>query len=849
MSPAGEGTMKIRFRGKKVSGLAGWWAVAIAMTAVFVCAGYGTAGADWNWPREVHSKNGKVTIYQPQLEMFKADKVNARSAIAILRKGEKEPIFGVVWFSARIATDRDERTVEFADVKIENLRYSKEAAEQDKDLAQSLVNQMASGAAMSMSQDRFVAMTASIEREKASADKINNDPPKILFASTPSALIVVNGKPILRDVEGTDIQRVVNTPYVMLYEPGEKAYYLKSSAVWYKTADIKGAWERVASPPVSIARAARRVAEPEDAEQATTTSQKEAGAIPAVIVATEPSELIVSDGEPQYSVVSGTDLLYMNNTDRDVFYDVKSRQYYVVLAGRWYRSQSLSEGPWTYVASQKLPATFYQIPPSSEKGYVLTFIADTKQADEAVADAQIPQTAAIKRADARLDVTYDGTPKFERIGGTDIEYAVNTSYQVLKISGKYYACHRAVWFAADSPDGPWVVSDYRPEEVDRIPPDSPVYNVKYVYIYDSTPEVVHVGYTPGYVGSYVYGGSVVFGTGYAYPGWVGSYYYPAPLTWGLYPWYYQPYGYWGFGAGFYSGAFFGFSLGVISSPWWGWGGWWYPWYGYGHVGYYHHPYYKNYYGRYYGHTGSGSRHYAHPYNVYNRPGTHQWNRQASGFSRSGYVSGGRQFPGVDRSVRGTRDTGTNTRAARPTDRRFEGTQRTPFERGTGQTSRGTTGQRFDQTSRGSRFSENNVYAGRDGGVYRRTDRGWEQRDNSNRWSRAEQIDRSRFNSVRPGLERDFSARTRGIDRERSFSTGRGSFGGTFPGGMPQWGGSRADRSSGGSFRSSPSSGGSFRGSAPSGGSSFRGGGAPSGGSFRGGGGGGASRGGGGGGRR
>jgi len=53
-----------------------------------------------------------------------------------------------------------------------------------------------------------------------------------------------------------------------------------------------------------------------------------------------------------------------------------------------------------------------------------------------------------------------------------------------------------------------------PDDVQDIPPDNPHYNVKYVYIYDSTPDVSYVGYTPAYMGSYVYGPCVVYGTGY-----------------------------------------------------------------------------------------------------------------------------------------------------------------------------------------------------------------------------------------------------------------------------------------------------------------------------------------------
>jgi hypothetical protein len=57
--------------------------------------------------------------------------------------------------------------------------------------------------------------------------------------------------------------------------------------------------------------------------------------------------------------------------------------------------------------------------------------------------------------------------------------------------------------------------------------------VRYVYVYDSTPDVVYVGYTPGYMGAFLSDGVVVFGTGWSYPSWIGEDYFGAPWTWGL----------------------------------------------------------------------------------------------------------------------------------------------------------------------------------------------------------------------------------------------------------------------------------------------------------------------------
>src|SRR5204863_3934988 len=143
--------------------------------------------------------------------------------------------------------------------------------------------------------------------------------------------------------------------------------------------------------------------------------------------------------------------------------------------------------------------------------------------------------------------------KFERIPGTDLMYAVNTDAEVILAGGRYYACDQGVWYVADDPEGPWQVSEDRPAGVDDIPPSCPVYDVRYVYVYDVTPGVVYCGYLPGYIGCYPYYGTVVFGTGYHYRAWRGHHYYPRPYTWGFHPRYNPWRGRWGFGFSYETG--------------------------------------------------------------------------------------------------------------------------------------------------------------------------------------------------------------------------------------------------------------------------------------------------------
>ena len=106
-----------------------------------------------------------------------------------------------------------------------------------------------------------------------------------------------------------------------------------------------------------------------------------------------------------------------------------------------------------------------------------------------------------------------------------------------------------------SPLGPWAVADNIPAAIYSIPPDCPLYHLRYVYVYGADPDVVYMGYTPGYVGAFVAGGVVVFGTGWWYPGMLcGDFWCGWPGTWGL-----------GFQFSYWSGGWFWRPVGYY---WW-----------------------------------------------------------------------------------------------------------------------------------------------------------------------------------------------------------------------------------------------------------------------------------------
>jgi len=561
------------------------------------------------WPREIEIPNYIITLYQPQLESLDQDILTGRMALSV--KGDTEDlIFGALWFDAKLLTDKENRTATLINLEIPMVKFPDVEDESKlEDLKKVIVDDIES-IDFEMSLDRIIAALEDNENIELLSDELNNDPPKIFYRSSPTVLVFIDGEPRLKKVENSNMEYVQNTPYLIVKQGNN--YYIKGGKYWYTNKELTEAdWETVNSVPKDVEKLAEQMIEEEEEPE---VGEKDAS-IPDIIVSNVPSELITSDGDLQYEAIKETSLLFVKNSENDIIMDINSQQHFVLLNGRWFASKTLNDGDWTFINPGDLPEDFAKIPEEESIATVKVSVPGTEEALEAKYEQQMPQTAVVDRKTASVSVDYDGAPQFKSISGTGVEYALNTASTVLRIKGTYYCVDDGIWFESKNATGPWSVSDSRPEEVNDIPPSEPVYNVKYVYIYDSTPDVVYVGYTPGYCHSYWYHGVPFYGTGYYYRPWYGNYYYPRPATFGFGV-HYNPYTGWGFSVGVSYGWF------TMSFYGGGYGYWGPAGYRHGYRHGYHHGYHHGYRNGYLNGYASG---YANgkqnSRNVYNRRAT------------------------------------------------------------------------------------------------------------------------------------------------------------------------------------------------------------------------------------
>lgn len=507
------------------------------------------------YPRTATSDKATVVIYAPQVSAWTGFKtLTAWAAFRITLAGTDESYYGSLHFDAETDTDVQTREVLLHDLTLLELDIDGRDESSDEYV-------FAAEAIMTIS--RTVPLDLVLEyldadMEIESAEGLSTEPP-IIFASTePALLLSVDGDPVFVPVGENELQFVINTNWDVLRVGDDGPLYFCYQGAWMTAPGLTDLWVWAGSLPESFG------AIPEDEnwsnvhdclpDDSLAMAQPEQAA-PTVFYAAEPAELLQLDGVPEWESIGDIDLDFATNTKQELFR--VGEQVYFLISGRWFQANDI-DGPWTMAAD--LPVAFREIPAESDepphpKSYVRKSVPGTQESWEATLVASIPRTAEIVRGteDAlNLTVTYAGEPTFTQIETTDIEMAVNTSYQVLRYKDLYYICHNAVWLTGSSATGPWEYADSVPEAFATIPASSPAYNTTFVNVDSSNDASIDYAYTSAYEGAYVEDSTVVYGTGYPSPvvsvaivygiygsGWGYPHYpyYPWPPTYGYGSWY------------------------------------------------------------------------------------------------------------------------------------------------------------------------------------------------------------------------------------------------------------------------------------------------------------------------
>ena len=135
----------------------------------------------------------------------------------------------MIWFNARAEVDKLNRSVTLDQVQLTKVNFPAEPSK-DAELTKLLEPKLPTVTKV-VSLDQLIA-AAEADGEPIKTVDVKNDPPAIIFSTKQSVLVLIDGPAHLREIAGTDLQRVINTRAILLFENNKKLYYLRVSDWW-----------------------------------------------------------------------------------------------------------------------------------------------------------------------------------------------------------------------------------------------------------------------------------------------------------------------------------------------------------------------------------------------------------------------------------------------------------------------------------------------------------------------------------------------------------------------------------------------------------------------------------------
>ena len=532
------------------------------------------------WPKTTAVNGITYAIYHPQVDSWDGYHLATHAVVSVLPAGAQQPTFGVITMQAKTVTDRQAQTVYFDQIAITHATFPSDPG--DTETYQHVLQQLVTNAPSSLPLARLTSsMAVREEKQDVPAVVVANITPQFIFTQSPTVLVLIDGAPVWRPMPGTTLERLINTR-ALIFRNNTGTLWMHLYDGFLTASSLTGPWTVATNVPPEETPVAQNLADanvvdlmPGEPDETTNLLPLLQQGAPQLVVATTPTELIVTAGVPHWMPIPGTSLQYVENTTGNVFKDQRNKQYYVLVTGRWFRAPGF-DGPWHYIPGHELPSDFAKIPDDSPKENVKASIPETPQSQDALIANAVPQMAQVDPAQVHFAPILRSVPVLAPIEGTPLQYVENCQTPIIRVNDtNWYAVQDGIWFTASSLDSTWTVATAVPPVIYTIPPNAPLYYVTSVRIYDVTPSNIVEGYTPGYLGAVTTtDGVVVYGTSYAYPSYiVENVWYPAPITYGYATnlcW--TPWTSWifGFGFGWESGTEFdGHHGGWGPAPYWG----------------------------------------------------------------------------------------------------------------------------------------------------------------------------------------------------------------------------------------------------------------------------------------
>ncbi|HMH33320.1 MAG TPA: hypothetical protein VK543_09840, partial [Puia sp.] len=208
------------------------------------------------WPITISATDGTtIKVYQLQPDSLSGNRLRSIAAISILKKDGNDPEFGTIWSTSRVETDRNSRQLAIESISISAIKIPSDTNQNDLNQIKATLESKLPQAAGEISLDEILAtLDQHLDETKLSND-INTKVPQIIYATHPTVLVTVDGKPILRQNKKWRMDAVINSPFTIVKD-NKGPFYLYGGGHWYTADSATGPYSFVSG---KVSRKLRKI--------------------------------------------------------------------------------------------------------------------------------------------------------------------------------------------------------------------------------------------------------------------------------------------------------------------------------------------------------------------------------------------------------------------------------------------------------------------------------------------------------------------------------------------------------------------------------------------------------------
>ncbi len=482
----------------------------------------GAAQAAWDYPREVRAGGQRVKLHEPSVLEYALDSGACTLRVPVeVTDGVGRVTWGAAEIAGRAHLDLDARLV-----LVDGLALGTVAVpEHDATLLAKIVEGLPAvlPAELLLRLELFTDRPNATRLEETPDTKVSMRGPAIVVRRTPALLVQIDGEPVTVKIPESSLEYVVNTATDLVRDPGEGKWYMLVDQWWATAPKIEGPWTwlegkfpiALTQLPIDHPRGHLRMFIPGTKRNAKRVSKGEPerpAALPEVIVATKPTELVLLRGDPLFTLVPGVTLMTVANSESDILFHPKTAKYFLLLSGRWLSADDV-DGPWTEHFGP-LPEEFAKIPRNHARGHVRWCVPGTPEAAEAAARAALPERALLHQR-IQANVQYDGKkPESAPLDGTEVRRVTNTEDDVLQVGNAFYGCIRGAWFRSSDGTQGWKPVEAVPETLAAVPDGTGFAHVNACKAHGADGKGFRFSVAGAYYGTFVHKGAPVYGNGW-----------------------------------------------------------------------------------------------------------------------------------------------------------------------------------------------------------------------------------------------------------------------------------------------------------------------------------------------